>query len=606
MDRRVRTGCLTCRKRRVKCDQAKPTCNRCRNANYECEGYQPPRQAGAPPSDTSSPRRSRDGSPSELSYRHTDWRQEQLPLYHHFVTITASKLFRLDHVTFWRDQVAQMSYEMDVVHEALLAIGAMHRASLLTCQKESAAEAARFRVLGLQAYGNTLRLVPKYITSDAVPEISAALVVLMLLAYFECFMENPKSAFRHLYAAIQLFQKSEPRLSAPEISNLIPVHDAMLRLDFLAQKVIPYSRSSFLRCEIAFNEPPYWNRSGPSFPGTAQSDQIASERYRLLRLICGHNRLSRVIWGCWCPVNERPSRQELMGFCSEMQLWRENSPATFGSCDANDYESTQAKSYEDLENLPVPPRPLHFESTEAALNIAMCNCYLSCALGMISTTDTTPSNRDLEAFNLVYANMRIGAELIQRHDNWRTASPYKPCDSISMGITTSLYHGSRRCFSKAWQAWTIAGLRSIGKEGLSNGKTLADTFEVMCQIEERLRRRNGIMEEDLPENASLGPIKDRMMPLLMPPGDDDQLLAFYLRFGHEGEQAVQVVAKATWKISPEGSMADLKLNIYEERGLADRPEATALFYSWRQAVETGWSGYLSTEAQLQREGMANF
>ena len=36
---KVRTGCLTCRKRRVKCDEKKPRCDRCLKADQTCEGY---------------------------------------------------------------------------------------------------------------------------------------------------------------------------------------------------------------------------------------------------------------------------------------------------------------------------------------------------------------------------------------------------------------------------------------------------------------------------------------------------------------------------------------------------------------------------------------
>lgn len=39
--KRTRTGCLTCRNRRVKCDEARPTCDRCRKGGRECEFPQP-------------------------------------------------------------------------------------------------------------------------------------------------------------------------------------------------------------------------------------------------------------------------------------------------------------------------------------------------------------------------------------------------------------------------------------------------------------------------------------------------------------------------------------------------------------------------------------
>ncbi|KAJ3492583.1 hypothetical protein NLG97_g5290 [Lecanicillium saksenae] len=36
---RVRTGCLTCRSRRVKCDEAKPVCERCARGGFHCRGF---------------------------------------------------------------------------------------------------------------------------------------------------------------------------------------------------------------------------------------------------------------------------------------------------------------------------------------------------------------------------------------------------------------------------------------------------------------------------------------------------------------------------------------------------------------------------------------
>lgn len=36
---RTRTGCLTCKRRRVKCDEGKPGCNNCLKSNRKCDGY---------------------------------------------------------------------------------------------------------------------------------------------------------------------------------------------------------------------------------------------------------------------------------------------------------------------------------------------------------------------------------------------------------------------------------------------------------------------------------------------------------------------------------------------------------------------------------------
>ncbi|KAH3001521.1 hypothetical protein KXV73_001875, partial [Aspergillus fumigatus] len=44
---RSRRGCLTCKVRRVKCDEEKPTCCRCRSTGRKCDGYASP-SSGTP------------------------------------------------------------------------------------------------------------------------------------------------------------------------------------------------------------------------------------------------------------------------------------------------------------------------------------------------------------------------------------------------------------------------------------------------------------------------------------------------------------------------------------------------------------------------------
>ncbi|KAK9480038.1 hypothetical protein V1514DRAFT_270012, partial [Lipomyces japonicus] len=39
--RRTKTGCLTCRKRRIKCDERHPMCFNCAKSKRVCMGYDP-------------------------------------------------------------------------------------------------------------------------------------------------------------------------------------------------------------------------------------------------------------------------------------------------------------------------------------------------------------------------------------------------------------------------------------------------------------------------------------------------------------------------------------------------------------------------------------
>ncbi|ORY08984.1 hypothetical protein BCR34DRAFT_625969 [Clohesyomyces aquaticus] len=39
---KVRTGCATCRKRKIKCDESKPSCRKCGDTGRKCDGYESP------------------------------------------------------------------------------------------------------------------------------------------------------------------------------------------------------------------------------------------------------------------------------------------------------------------------------------------------------------------------------------------------------------------------------------------------------------------------------------------------------------------------------------------------------------------------------------
>ena len=65
---KVRTGCLTCKKRRVKCDETKPKCLKCLNSDYQCDGYVVPKAWIFEPTSKAQSGQSNDGgSPASSS-----------------------------------------------------------------------------------------------------------------------------------------------------------------------------------------------------------------------------------------------------------------------------------------------------------------------------------------------------------------------------------------------------------------------------------------------------------------------------------------------------------------------------------------------------------
>jgi hypothetical protein len=420
-------------------------------------------------------------------------------------------------------------------------------------------------------------------------------------------MASSKPALRHLYAAIQVLRRSEPQLSPTDLINMVPIYDVILRFDFLALKLVPYASSSFSRCStLAFMELPFWSRQPDDFSTSPRqgdgrllprSSTITTERHRLIQLVSGHNKFSRVVWGPWYPTSERPSRDELIGFYSEMQLWKATSPETFASC-LSDPDSLHASTIEEGKLLPIPPQPLHFTSAEAAVNMIMYNGYLGCALAMLSTTDPDPLARDIEVFNSVYQNLRISSGLLYRHEGQGTDEyEYRPCDSIDMGISLFLYHGARRCFSADWQKWTIAALHTIGQEGLSNAHSLANTLEIMAPLEKVLPQN--VLSEDsiLATKSPLGHIRDRLVPIVTPKSDEGVYLAYFLRYGateeDSDESIIRLVGQASWMQDDEGNMLGLEIDT-AVGGIASPGNAgnMNIFEAWREKVEVGWHGFV--------------
>jgi hypothetical protein len=84
-----------------------------------------------------------------------------------------------------------MSFGVDTVYEALLAVGAAHRASLLSHSNTNVEEVARCKVLGFSAYGKALRLLGETMGENTTMDQSTVLIVLLLCTYFEVFLPVP-------------------------------------------------------------------------------------------------------------------------------------------------------------------------------------------------------------------------------------------------------------------------------------------------------------------------------------------------------------------------------------------------------------------------------
>lgn len=231
-EKRSRTGCLSCRARRIKCDEHKPTCKRCETANIDCAGYQQKRRvqlqrsrgaqldasslqtlmgtiSSSPHSTCSShvagaPTAVASVADSKLSRPHGNdiplvalpnnprpghrpGREARCVLgYHQFLFRTLPVLFPLEDLCFWRDELCEEAWGCEYMFLTLTALGSMHRAVLMMSMPEEIDQkgGTDLRVTTIQVYTQALQELSIQLNeAKKTPRLLVA--VLCLMAYFE-------------------------------------------------------------------------------------------------------------------------------------------------------------------------------------------------------------------------------------------------------------------------------------------------------------------------------------------------------------------------------------------------------------------------------------
>ncbi|KAK4184236.1 hypothetical protein QBC35DRAFT_517705 [Podospora australis] len=144
---KVRTGCITCKNRHVKCDERKPTCFRCEKACMPCAGYAAKTESR---SSSKKSRRSSSAGSQERSLRPLQMIRPALPsvcyggkdvIYYDFLRYSSvSDLTGYLHADFWSRIILCGTANDDCVQHAILAIGALSQALFLdSCSSRPAA-----------------------------------------------------------------------------------------------------------------------------------------------------------------------------------------------------------------------------------------------------------------------------------------------------------------------------------------------------------------------------------------------------------------------------------------------------------------------------------
>ncbi|KZL79470.1 c6 zinc finger domain protein [Colletotrichum incanum] len=213
--RKVRTGCITCKKRHVKCDEAKPHCGNCLQSRGHCEGYligpkktsgpvqicwdskQVIRQASSPTTQT------------KLGNNVQDFRNDAgLIYFQEFVGLLRGPwMSAASSGDLWVVTLPQLARNNSTLRSAAMAIGALslwHRQSAfgslraVTVPDQPTCEADAHYFQAVAHYCDSLKLQRRR------SSVQDAVFLSVLLLFFETLRGNRKAALDHVNHALSL------------------------------------------------------------------------------------------------------------------------------------------------------------------------------------------------------------------------------------------------------------------------------------------------------------------------------------------------------------------------------------------------------------------
>ncbi|KAF2707311.1 hypothetical protein K504DRAFT_535825 [Pleomassaria siparia CBS 279.74] len=231
---RSRTGCATCRRRRIKCDEGYPHCLRCLKAKLTCEGYfhaQPstqtssckpillPKPGGvchmtslawqARPCPRYKVARLSTPRPTAILLGETEVENRYLKYFHHETTSGFQSAYDW---TLWNRLVLQGCHHEPFIRYAVVAIGALHKSMPISSPsgeesltKNSQPMAKLHREFAYLTYGKALKYMQQAIDSGT--GLRHALIACLLVVCFETHTGNRYKASTHAKYGLQILQQ---------------------------------------------------------------------------------------------------------------------------------------------------------------------------------------------------------------------------------------------------------------------------------------------------------------------------------------------------------------------------------------------------------------
>ncbi|KAF1845010.1 uncharacterized protein K460DRAFT_394764 [Cucurbitaria berberidis CBS 394.84] len=211
---KVKTGCRTCKIRRIKCDERKPTCARCTSTGRKCDGYTQ--------DESSNPQSLVSGqSSSSLStvtiFSGLGDSALYLEFYYHCARPTLASNFDRD---FWSHTVLQMAQSESSIRHAVIALSYLVKTEPGNLKQARAASLTDSRRPLLLHYNKAVRCLVDRIAQSS-HSVEVGLVACLLFTCIEFLRGEYHVAFTHLYNGLKIIAewRQRPLFTLKEVSS---------------------------------------------------------------------------------------------------------------------------------------------------------------------------------------------------------------------------------------------------------------------------------------------------------------------------------------------------------------------------------------------------
>ncbi|OTB00846.1 hypothetical protein M426DRAFT_37675, partial [Hypoxylon sp. CI-4A] len=244
---KVKSGCRTCKARKVKCDEGWPICSRCLSTGRVCEGYGIWGGGGSPygshliksdnkpgPKNFYAP--SLIEAASQEERRHFEW----------FAYRTAFKLPGVFRFGFWDSLVIQAASDEPAVLHAVLALSSAHKGESHLINTSAISHSSDDRELfTLRHYSKAITHLQPHFLAKSNSSVRIALIACLVFVMMEFLRGHYKAGITHLETGLRLLNEYQARSSAVDRYSLFsePCSDsidawiiqAFIRLDVQAK-----------------------------------------------------------------------------------------------------------------------------------------------------------------------------------------------------------------------------------------------------------------------------------------------------------------------------------------------------------------------------------